>query len=188
MITYNTYPHAILKNGDEVIFRVRGVTYHGDVRHGGNGPYINISGSANSRLFKILKIDKIAFCEKAYGYPGQGGQWPEARTDDYAALTRCVRALFKKTKLSKKALARLSKQEKLLHAAEAAQVAALALKERKAAELRAAILRKLSKQARRAVAYLDRNPDAFGCQRDHVIALVGMLLNHDIAKVLKPCP
>lgn len=45
----------------------------------------------------------------------------------------------------------------------------------KAKAMRATVLAALSDPARKAMEYLDANPGAFGCQREHVLAIVAAL-------------
>lgn len=48
----------------------------------------------NEKIFTILKLDKKVFCDTHYGYYNYGGDWPTCKINDYAALTRVVRALY----------------------------------------------------------------------------------------------
>lgn len=79
----------------------------------------------------------------------------------------------------------LTKAERAAEKREAAKAAAEA-KAKQEAEAKA----KADREARRAalpipgkafLAYLDANPDAFGCQRRHVVATVGAILGVDLA-------
>lgn len=50
----------------------------------------------NSKIFKVLSIpSKEEFTTKAYGYKHNCGDWPECKSYDYEALTRCVIELYK---------------------------------------------------------------------------------------------
>jgi len=48
----------------------------------------------NALIFEMLGVEKFEFCSKHYGYPTCSGDWPECEWVDYAAMTRCVNALF----------------------------------------------------------------------------------------------
>ena len=50
--------------------------------------------SYNSQIFLDLKLDKVKFANSAYGYDSDGGDWPNSKFRDFAALTRLVEALF----------------------------------------------------------------------------------------------
>ena len=53
----------------------------------------------NDRIFKILNLDRKEISEKTYGYESKdnsnNGWWPESNNDDYFALTRLVKELYK---------------------------------------------------------------------------------------------
>lgn len=54
-------------------------------------------GVPNDGIFDELHLDKVAFCESAYGYPQYGGGiFPQCRNNDYNALKRVIDALFHK--------------------------------------------------------------------------------------------
>jgi hypothetical protein len=55
----------------------------------------------NSEIFSILDIDRHAFCDYHYGYHNQGGDWPTCKPEDFAALTRVVKALYQEIESKK---------------------------------------------------------------------------------------
>lgn len=48
----------------------------------------------NHRIFEALRLNAETVCRNTYGYEPIGGSWPSARIKDFAALTRCARALI----------------------------------------------------------------------------------------------
>ena len=52
---------------------------------------------ADSRVFILLEIDKYELAEKTYGYTliNNTGFWPYSKLDDYPALTRLVKEIYK---------------------------------------------------------------------------------------------
>ena len=55
------------------------------------------SGGENSKIFNALGMDnavKVKFCNDAYGYPSDGGDFPTCKLDDYEALTNVVKHLY----------------------------------------------------------------------------------------------
>lgn len=55
----------------------------------------------NSEIFSLLKLDKSLFCNTYYGYINKGGDWPTCNTEDFAALTRVVQALYREIECRK---------------------------------------------------------------------------------------
>ncbi len=52
----------------------------------------------NNRIFDILELnknDKNKLAEKIYGYKIYGGDWPESKENDFPALTRLVKELYR---------------------------------------------------------------------------------------------
>lgn len=66
------------------------------VSQGYSGCFLdNIDYGDNAKLFRVLDINEIGFCEKSYGYsPERQGQWPYAKEHDYKAITRVVKDLY----------------------------------------------------------------------------------------------
>lgn len=56
------------------------------------------SGGENSKIFNALGMEdnvaKVKFCNDAYGYPSDGGDFPTCKLDDYEALTNVVKRLY----------------------------------------------------------------------------------------------
>lgn len=79
-----------LKEGQEVFFTVNGEKYKYTVWK----DFLKEEHACNDKIFIDLKLDKVKFANYAYGYESLGGNWPESRSRDFAALTRLVEALF----------------------------------------------------------------------------------------------
>lgn len=56
--------------------------------------YLHGIGDMNSLPFNEVGIGKNDFARMFYGYDTDLGDWPFSETDDYAALTRLVKALM----------------------------------------------------------------------------------------------
>ncbi len=57
--------------------------------------HINNNVNDNNKIFRLLKIDKYDIATKAYRYKSLAGVWPSSRENDYPALTRLVKELYK---------------------------------------------------------------------------------------------
>ena len=79
-----------LKEGQEVIFIIKSKKYKYEVWE----TFLKEEHSYNSQIFLDLKLDKVKFANSAYGYDSDGGDWPNSKFRDFAALTRLVEALF----------------------------------------------------------------------------------------------
>ena len=80
-----------LKKGQKVIFTIKDTDYIYTVCT----EYLIIQEqSRNDKIFEDLGLNKIKFCSDCYGYDQNGGDWPESKFGDFAALTRLVEALF----------------------------------------------------------------------------------------------
>ena len=80
-----------LKEGQEVIFTIKDTDYIYTVCT----EYLIIQEqSRNDKIFEDLGLNKIKFCSDCYGYDQNGGDWPESKYNDFAALTRAVESLF----------------------------------------------------------------------------------------------
>ena len=94
-------PSYLVKLGDEIQFNVRDHdetydVYSYKVCHGFLSSIDSGLGN-NSRIFNALGMDKAAkvkFCNDAYGYPSDGGDFPTCKVDDYEALTNVVKHLY----------------------------------------------------------------------------------------------
>lgn len=86
--TYKELKGKTLKKGDKVHLK--------DIVYTTENSFLTCNDFINSAIFNILKLNKITFCEKYYGYEDDGyGDWPQCEQDDFKALTRVVIALFK---------------------------------------------------------------------------------------------
>ena len=79
-----------LKEGQEVIFTIKDKNYIYKVCKS----YLQAEKGFNDQIFLDLKLDKVKFANSAYGYDSDGGDWPNSKFRDFAALTRLVEALF----------------------------------------------------------------------------------------------
>ena len=79
-----------LKEGQEVIFIIKSKNYIYKVCKS----YLQAEKGFNDQIFLDLKLDKVKFANSAYGYDSDGGDWPNSKFRDFAALTRLVEALF----------------------------------------------------------------------------------------------
>ena len=79
-----------LKEGQEVIFIIKSKKYKYEVWE----IFLKEEHSYNSQIFLDLKLDKVKFANSAYGYDSDGGDWPNSKFRDFAALTRLVETLF----------------------------------------------------------------------------------------------
>ena len=79
-----------LRERDIVIFTIKDKKYE----HVVHNSFLALEKDDNDRIFLDLKLDKVKFANYAYGYESQGGDWPQSRFKDFAALTRLVEALF----------------------------------------------------------------------------------------------
>ena len=80
--------NSTLSFGDNVILA--------QMKHSVESSYLHNETSSNNDIFETLGIeDSQSFCGKYYGYMSQGGDFPQASEDDYAALTRLAIGLMK---------------------------------------------------------------------------------------------
>jgi hypothetical protein len=79
----------LLKHGDTVIFKVKGVEYKHEVKNS----YLRYRFD-NRFIFQLLNINECDFCKKHYGYDPTADCWPECKPNDFEALTRVVNALY----------------------------------------------------------------------------------------------
>ena len=79
-----------LRERDIVIFTIKDKKYE----HVVHDSFLALERDDNDRIFLDLKLDKVKFADYAYGYASGGGDWPESKFKDFAALTRLVEALF----------------------------------------------------------------------------------------------
>jgi hypothetical protein len=168
-------PTKTMSEGDLVIFANRERSFTGKVLN----KHIEFDGCSNRRV--IIEAvgsdddkDIVAFAKRAYGYGDTAdiGSWPCYRDGDYAAATRLVWAIYAKlgAKLTEKQSAELEKASKCYDAKKKAEEK---IKKQK--------LARLPVSARNFILYLEKHKDAFGCQREHVVATVGAILNVDLA-------
>lgn len=94
MITYENYKESLvpLGPGDTVVFKLKDATYTFKVRN--NHLEYQKNPLKNDILFRLLGLDRYAFCTLHYTYKTDKGDWPICRTGDYSALTNVVKALF----------------------------------------------------------------------------------------------
>jgi len=60
--------------------------------------YLNCKFYKNDEIFEILKINKNKIAKKTYNYKTDienKGFWPESKINDYLALTRLVKELYR---------------------------------------------------------------------------------------------
>ena len=79
-----------LKNRQIIIFTIKDKNYKYEVHKS----FLKEEDSHNDQIFIDLKIDQVKFAYSAYGYHPGNGYWPESNNEDFAALTRIVKALF----------------------------------------------------------------------------------------------
>ena len=80
-----------LKEGQRIVFTIKDKNYKYEVCTN----YLQkLEGGYNDKIFLDLKLDTKKFANSAYGYDSDEGDWPESRFEDFAALTRLVKALF----------------------------------------------------------------------------------------------
>ena len=58
--------------------------------------YLRGENCDNEDIFEYIHVDKYDFCEKAYGYHPDNGFCPECKLEDYPALLRLIKAIFRK--------------------------------------------------------------------------------------------
>lgn len=82
----------LLKRNDKVIFVLPDsqLKYTVELQHLRNA---ETGAVDNDAIFEYLQLDKLEFTSEAYGYPIEGGVWPECHFQDYEALSRCVEKL-----------------------------------------------------------------------------------------------
>ena len=78
-----------LKYGQKIVFTIKDKNYKYKVEKS----FLQAEKDSNNQIFLDLKIDKIKLANSAYGYDSDGGDWPESKLGDFAALTRLVAAL-----------------------------------------------------------------------------------------------
>jgi len=84
---------TMLAHDDEVIFEV-----HGDreLVYTVGDRFLSCRGNSNSAVFYAMGINEDEMAREAYGYAPHGGDWPTARTRDYAGMTRLVNLIYTK--------------------------------------------------------------------------------------------
>lgn len=91
MATYKSFDQLngkTLKEGDTLIFK----KLHYKVYH--SFFCLEDSSSSNDYIITSLGFIPEAFCEAAYGYQPEGGEWPESGEGDFEALTRAALLIF----------------------------------------------------------------------------------------------
>ncbi len=58
--------------------------------------YLYSKDENNENIFNHIGVEKVTFCNDAYGYNPKSGRCPECNTNDFAALTRLAVAIFRK--------------------------------------------------------------------------------------------
>jgi hypothetical protein len=97
-------PSYLVKYYDEIEFKVKNHdkkydvydVYSYKVCHGFLSSLDSELGN-NSKIFDALGMDedaKVKFCNDAYGYTSEGGDFPTCKRDDYEALTNVVKHLY----------------------------------------------------------------------------------------------
>lgn len=87
-----------LSYGDIVYFYVSGRQLKYSVQ---SNHLSNCIKSNNAEIFSILGVNKSNFCNCCYGYHNHEGDWPTCNTEDFAALTRVVQALYREIECRK---------------------------------------------------------------------------------------
>lgn len=88
--TINNRPE-LLAIDDEVVFTVNGREMHHHITRG----RLYFTDGVDREIFDVLEIeDRFAFAEVVYGYEPRYYCFPDWKTDDFAAATRLVNALF----------------------------------------------------------------------------------------------
>ncbi len=54
----------------------------------------DFSEPINTKIFRVLNINKNELAEKAYKYKASNNCWPSSKNNDYPALTKLVRELY----------------------------------------------------------------------------------------------
>ena len=80
-----------LKHDYVVIFTVDEQIIKYEVRN----TFLHRNEFFNNKIFHILKLNKYEIAEKKYGYKVDHGAWPETEPDDYPALTKLVKELYR---------------------------------------------------------------------------------------------
>lgn len=75
---------------DEIEFKLPGETLKYTVQF----CFLNCCGDYNGRIFTLLHVDKMEFCERYYGYRPMDGDCPECGHDDYPALLKLIKGIF----------------------------------------------------------------------------------------------
>ena len=84
-------PPALLKDGDQVIFELKGHK----LTHTVFRDHLNNRDGRNDQIFDLLGLGAGALATAGYGYaPLAEGIWPYAKNYDYPALTRLVCAIY----------------------------------------------------------------------------------------------
>ena len=93
-ITIENYRTINPSIGDDVIFALKGK----EIRYQVTSSHLTCCGLSNDVIFDMLEIhDKRSYCEVAYEYPPIGdGIFPQCKNNDFDALKRIIRALFRK--------------------------------------------------------------------------------------------
>lgn len=81
-----------LEKNDRVIFYYKGITVEYVVQ---DSFLVLDNFGHNEKIFELLRINPINFTREHYGYEPRIGNWPSCKPEDYNALTRVVKALFK---------------------------------------------------------------------------------------------
>lgn len=84
-------PPKLLKDGDQVIFKVDGETFHYTVFSN----YLGLPGNQNYLIFHKLGMEnRHKYASEVYGYTTDAGGWPSSRNGDYLGMTRLVWFVF----------------------------------------------------------------------------------------------
>jgi hypothetical protein len=167
--------------------------------------YLLYDDGGNSIIFTDLGLDeqeKYDLVNRIYRMASDGGAWPQADLPD---ITRLVKVLLvggdtlaghlEAVTGGRKDLQqgpfklgyRVAKRAQTIAAEKAAKKAAKAAAEAAEEEARAArkaaneaILATMDPKVRAILQYFKRNGGAFGCQREHVLAVLGIILEKDL--------
>jgi hypothetical protein len=90
-------PSDLVKFGDKIEFKVKTYDVYSYKVCTSFLSSLDSELGNNSKIFNALGMDedaKVKFCNDAYGYPSEGGDFPTCKKDDYEALTNVVKHLY----------------------------------------------------------------------------------------------
>jgi len=80
---------------DEIEFEIKNKKLFYEIRGGSSGLYLSNTCEHNSKIFELLKLDKLKFCDNIYGYPCKREvEFPNAHIHDFKAIYNVIEALY----------------------------------------------------------------------------------------------